>query len=102
MSDRAAVTSETPPRASPSPLALDEYELATREFFSEAVDAVARASDPLLGQIQREQVEVLPPSVNTVQSGPKLYASIHSYIPRRLACRFRPVLRENSRTFTRP
>jgi hypothetical protein len=51
------------------PLALDEYDRATREFFSEAVDAIARASDPILGQIQREKVEVIAKSVNTMESG---------------------------------
>jgi hypothetical protein len=50
-------------------LPLDEYERATREFFSQAVDAVARAGNPILGQVQREQVEVLAPSVNTMDSG---------------------------------
>lgn len=51
------------------PLRLDEYDRATREFFSAAVDAVARASDPILGQIQREKVEVIARSVNTMESG---------------------------------
>lgn len=50
-------------------LALDEYDRATREFFSEAVDAVARASDPILGQIQREKVEVIAKSMSTMESG---------------------------------
>lgn len=53
----------------PHPLALDEYDQATREFFSEAVDAVARASNPILGQIQREKVEVIPRSLSTMESG---------------------------------
>lgn len=57
----------TEPR--PHQLALDEYDRATREFFSEAVDAVARASNPILGQVQREKVEVLPRSMNTMESG---------------------------------
>lgn len=58
-------------RAMPEPLslALDEYDRATREFFSEAVDAVARASNPILGQIQREKVEVIARSLNTMESG---------------------------------
>ncbi len=51
------------------PLALDEYDRATREFFSEAVDAVAGASNPILRQIQREKVEVIPKSLNTMESG---------------------------------
>lgn len=51
------------------PLPLDEYARATLQFFSDAVEAVARASDPILGQIQREKVEVLPTSLNTVDSG---------------------------------
>jgi hypothetical protein len=50
-------------------LALDEYDRATREFFSQAVDAVARASDPILGQIQREKVEVIARSTSTMESG---------------------------------
>jgi hypothetical protein len=56
-------------RPSPYHLPLDEYDRATREFFSEAVDAVARAANPILGQIQRERVEVLPTSLSTVDSG---------------------------------
>lgn len=50
----------------PCPLSLDEYDRATREFYSEAVDAIARASNPILGQIQRERVEVIPTSLSTV------------------------------------
>lgn len=50
-------------------LALDEHDRATREFFSEAVDAVARASDPILGQIQREKVEVIANAVSTMDTG---------------------------------
>jgi hypothetical protein len=50
-------------------LALDEYDRATREFFSEAVDAVARASDPILGQIQHEKVEVIAKSMSTMETG---------------------------------
>jgi hypothetical protein len=48
---------------------LDEYDTAGREFFSEAVEAIARASDPILEQIHREKVEVLPPSISTFESG---------------------------------
>ena len=55
-------------------LALDEYDRATREFFSEAVDAVARASDPILGQIQREKVEVIAKSMSTMESDPDIAA----------------------------
>jgi hypothetical protein len=67
--DLPALLREIPPTPPASPLRLDEYDLATREFFSEAVEAVSRAISPILGQIQREKVEVLPPSVNTMESG---------------------------------
>lgn len=48
---------------------LDEYDLACREFFREAVDAVVAASEPILGRIRRETVEVLPAMVTTVDAG---------------------------------
>lgn len=51
------------------PLRLDEYALASQKFFSDAVEAVACASNPILAQMQREKVEVLPTSLNTVESG---------------------------------
>lgn len=64
----------------PEPLALDEYDRATREFFSEAVHAVARASNPILGQIQREKVEVIAKSLNSAPTSIAL-ASESSMLP---------------------
>jgi hypothetical protein len=66
---KAPDTHSDAPSRRPCTLRLDEYDIATREFFSDAVEAVASASDPILGQIHREKVEVLPTSLNTVDSG---------------------------------
>jgi hypothetical protein len=54
---------------------LDEYRRALTEFFGEAANAVARANSPLLAQIGVEQVEVLPPSQNTLPSGTVVQSS---------------------------
>jgi hypothetical protein len=48
---------------------LDEYHVAGRSFFGEAVHAVARAGDGILSQIRVETVEALPLSQNTLPSG---------------------------------
>jgi hypothetical protein len=48
---------------------LSEYDQATRRFFGDAVNAVARASNPILGQIGQETVEVLATSVHTLDDG---------------------------------
>lgn len=53
----------------PNPLPLHEYETACRQFFGDAVDAIATASNPIYGQIQRERVEVLARSLNTMDDG---------------------------------
>lgn len=53
----------------PNPLLLHEYEVACRQFFGDAVDAIATESSPIYGQIQRERVEVLAPSLNTMADG---------------------------------
>lgn len=60
---------ESAPAQRPDPLPLDEYKVACREFFSDAVDAIATESSPIYGQIQRERVEVLTRSLNTLGDG---------------------------------
>src|SRR4051794_39834967 len=47
---------QTPPQL-PKLFELPEYDRAFGEFFREAIDAVARALDPLLSQIRVQEVE---------------------------------------------
>lgn len=53
----------------PSPFDLDEYASATTGFFTSAVRAVVSASGGLLGKVNSEEVEVLTPMQNTLESG---------------------------------
>jgi hypothetical protein len=52
-----------------SPFRLDEYDHAGREFFNDAVEAIARAESPVLSQIGWEKLESVPTSQHTFDSG---------------------------------
>ncbi|MEY2454824.1 MAG: hypothetical protein QOD92_4398 [Acidimicrobiaceae bacterium] len=55
--------------AAPQVFRLDEYGTAGKEFFGDAVHALARASSPLLDMIRVEHVDALPPTRNTLSTG---------------------------------
>lgn len=52
-----------------APFRVDEYDVSGRRFFFDAMDAVTRASHPILQNMHVERRETLAPTLNTLSPG---------------------------------